>query len=413
MEQYTVNNLPPTTERPDDMRLSLTKSRLVFLWCAFRYHALRGASVFRTIALVLVLLLVIILPFFGHLWGALILFVTLVVRNGKFFRMLSQEYSLLREGNCFPVITSEGPRYVMSLDNGEKYVGIASPRWKDVKTITFYSNFLVIETKDNADIDCFFMWTNDMAKAKETALALWSNALKNKKNNKVQPEIYSETEMKDVSDFIEEEFGEYDYIMHEIVSPDIHVDIAIIPPDEDRDYYTLCTIGVGAHRMDVPDNLRYENQVAERLELLMYLPADWELNEKALKDEKKYWPIRLIKDFARLPIRSGSWIAWGHTMAETDNKPYADGVPYCASVLLGPETDIYEPVSLPLSTGKSVDFFQVFPITKEEIDYKIRCAEDEDSEISPTEMMIDDFGMDSDDWIDYLLDRYSYRDKKN
>ena len=36
---------------------------------------------------------------------------------------------------------------------------------------------------------------------------------------------------------------------------DIHVDICVIPPAKGRDYYTLVTMGMGAHEMDLPEEL--------------------------------------------------------------------------------------------------------------------------------------------------------------
>ena len=51
------------------------------------------------------------------------------------------------------------------------------------------------------------MWTNDMGKAKQTALSMWRKALEPKDKNGTQPEYYSETETAEVSDFIEDTFG--------------------------------------------------------------------------------------------------------------------------------------------------------------------------------------------------------------
>ena len=41
---------------------------------------------------------------------------------------------------------------------------------------------------------------------------------------------YSEKELNKVSDYIEQQYGHSDYVMHELVSPDIHCDIVIIEP---------------------------------------------------------------------------------------------------------------------------------------------------------------------------------------
>ncbi len=68
--------------------------------------------------------------------------------------------------------------------------------------------------------------------------------------------------------FISEQFGEYEQVFHEIVSPDIHLDIIIVPPTEKNNYYKLITMGMGAYGMNVPDNLR-EYQL-ERAELVLF-----------------------------------------------------------------------------------------------------------------------------------------------
>ena len=66
------------------------------------------------------------------------------------------------------------------------------------------------------------------------------------------PELYSERHLECLENHIESHFGPYESVFHELVSPDIHVDIAIIPPSEAHNCYTLVTMGMGAHRMRVP-----------------------------------------------------------------------------------------------------------------------------------------------------------------
>ena len=67
-----------------------------------------------------------------------------------------------------------------------------------------------------------------------------------------EPELYTEEEMSAVEQHIQKTFGTFERVFHELVSPDIHVDICMVPPVEGRDYYTLVTMGMGAHRMNVP-----------------------------------------------------------------------------------------------------------------------------------------------------------------
>ena len=69
------------------------------------------------------------------------------------------------------------------------------------------------------------------------------------------PEVYTEEEMEAVEAHIQQYFGKFENVFHELSSPDIHVDICVVPPTEERDYYTLVTMGMGAHRMNVPEEL--------------------------------------------------------------------------------------------------------------------------------------------------------------
>ena len=60
------------------------------------------------------------------------------------------------------------------------------------------------------------------------------------------PEVYTEEEMEAVEGHIQQYFGKFENVFHELSSPDIHVDICVVPPSEERDYYTLVTMGMGA-----------------------------------------------------------------------------------------------------------------------------------------------------------------------
>ena len=97
--------------------------------------------------------------------------------------------------------------------------------------------------------------------------------------NKNESFFYDDNEITVLENHIEEYFGKFHDVYHEIVSPDIHVDIAIIPPDEKRDFYTLVTMGMGAYKMNVPGGLKEYR--LERAELMVTLPSDWKINNNA------------------------------------------------------------------------------------------------------------------------------------
>ena len=191
--------------------------------------------------------------------------------------------------------------------------------------------------------------------------AFWSS----RKNS--EPEVYSEDEMSAIEQHIKNTFGEFENVFHELVSPDIHVDICVVPPSEERDYCTLVTMGMGAHRMNVPEELA--EYKLERAELAIALPADWKLDQESMKDEKWYWPIRLLKSLARLPIASDTWLGFGHTMDNKEN--FAENTKLCAAILTGPQSTEEGGEVCTLPGGEEVNFYQVIPLYEDELDYKL------------------------------------------
>ena len=181
------------------------------------------------------------------------------------------------------------------------------------------------------------------------------------------PEVYTEEEMEAVEAHIQQYFGKFENVFHELSSPDIHVDICVVPPSGDRDYYTLVTMGMGAHRMNVPEELA--EYKLERAELAIALPGNWKLKREDLKNERWYWPIRLMKTLARLPIASDTWLGFGHTMDNEED--FAKGTKLCAAILTGPQdTEDGSEVCI-LPSGEEVNFYQVIPLYRDELEYKL------------------------------------------
>ncbi|MCH5325313.1 MAG: DUF2185 domain-containing protein [Eubacterium sp.] len=177
------------------------------------------------------------------------------------------------------------------------------------------------------------------------------------------PELYSESELNVLEKHIEKHFGKFPNVFHEIFSPDIHVDICIIPPTKKQNFYTLVTMGMGAHKMNVPADLPVRD--LERAELLITLPPDWKTDEQ---DEKWYWPIRALKGAARLPGESDTWLAYGHTIANVG--PYAENTELCCVMLFDPLVGGDAGATCVLPGGEKVNFYQLIPLYKSEMDYK-------------------------------------------
>ena len=192
--------------------------------------------------------------------------------------------------------------------------------------------------------------------------AIWSS----RKNS--APEVYTEDEMSAIEQHIGKTFGPVEMVFHELVSPDIHVDICVVPPSKERDYYTLVTMGMGAHRMNVPAELA--EYKLERAELAIALPPDWKLDQDSLKNERWYWPIGLLKVLARLPITEDTWLGFGHTMDK--QSPFAEGTELCAAILVGPQDAVWEGGEVcVLPGGQEVNFYQVIPLYRDEMEYKL------------------------------------------
>ena len=202
-----------------------------------------------------------------------------------------------------------------------------------------------------------------------------TTSMAEKDNDNIPQYSYSVEEMDKVSEYIKQQYGEFDIVAHELVSPDIHCDIAIVPPTDDQPYYKLVTMGAGAFKMNVPEDLK--SDVYERAEYVVFLPADW--NIKSDKEED-YWPIRMLKTVARLPVSMDDWLFYRHTVNLTDDEsPVAENTGFNSCVLFisfGKGNKPVEPLKLDLS-DKEVAFFQLVPLYPEELQFKLEHSFDE------------------------------------
>ncbi len=178
--------------------------------------------------------------------------------------------------------------------------------------------------------------------------------------------LYSEIAMETYQAYIAEQFGECSGVLHEIASQDIHLDILLIPPTEKNPYYKLITMGMGAYKMNVPDELKeYE---WERAELVLYLPPDWNLQSSK---EEDYWPVRQMKILGRLPIECNTWLGLGHTISsDAENTPYASNTNFCSMMLVPALNQNDEELDLRIEGMGKINFYQLFPLYKEELEYK-------------------------------------------
>ena len=176
-------------------------------------------------------------------------------------------------------------------------------------------------------------------------------------------DIYSENELAILESHIEASFGNSITVLHEIYSSDIHVDICVIAPTAKRNYYTLVTMGMGAHKMKMPPDM--QSKKLDRAELLITLPPDWELNNV---DETCYWPIRFLKNMASFLVENDTWFGYGHTIS--DGEPFAENTKLSAMLVTLPYYFGEKSASCTLPNGDTVYFYQLVPLYANEMEFK-------------------------------------------
>ena len=125
----------------------------------------------------------------------------------------------------------------------------------------------------------------------------------------------SQEEMDEIEQHVRKYIGPFDRVLHELISDRLHLDIIIVPPNDKVPFNTLITMGASEFEMKVPPELKKNFSYAE---YVMYLPANWKLDEASLRENKWYWPIRMLKTIAKIPRTFDSWLFYGHTIPNFD-----------------------------------------------------------------------------------------------
>lgn len=173
---------------------------------------------------------------------------------------------------------------------------------------------------------------------------------------------YSQKERIAVLKHISDHFGRIDKLISHTNSVGIKIEVAEVLPDAEggRNYFTLVTVGVGAHKMNVPPP--YDTMVCDRSELVMYMPPE-------MDDDMRVWAVGYMCTLGRLPIERNSWSTYGHIFS--NGKPLMIGTKLCASTLIEVQNADEDAPNCYLPNGDKITFYQIFPLYKEEVDYKL------------------------------------------
>lgn len=159
----------------------------------------------------------------------------------------------------------------------------------------------------------------------------------------------------------------------------------IIEPTKERDFYTVITSGMGAYKMELPDDFKDDN--VDRIELLIYLSPNWDIDGAFRASSSSTtgliidgkvtplfgninaqwnYPIQILKNLAQAPVNNESYFVMGNIM--DDETPFSDSTSDSGGILIFPAYATEEGQVCQLTSGEKVGFLQVMPITTNEIE---------------------------------------------
>lgn len=164
---------------------------------------------------------------------------------------------------------------------------------------------------------------------------------------------------------IEQHVGKIDLVWTELVPLNGHIDIHIVRPTTEKPHFTLVTSGMSDHAMS-----SLNGSDGKYIELVLCLPPNWTPNNQNLKNEVVFWPIRLLRNLAKSPRVDDRWIWLGHTLP--NSAPFEIPAQYAGILISWALNEAEEFETLVISEDMKISFFVVYPIFKEELDYKLQ-----------------------------------------
>lgn len=183
--------------------------------------------------------------------------------------------------------------------------------------------------------------------------------------------------LEDIERHISQFVGESENVLHEILSPTVHVDIHIIKPNENVPHLTLVTSGMSDLDMTVPEGLEPTDEY-KLAELIAFLPPDWPLEslKGVLGDSEDnppgWYVVEWLKHYARMPHEYQTFVSWFHTTANGDPaSPIAEGVGmvgflFAPALQLGPNG-----LFIPTHDNRQIRLLNLVPIWPDEVVYAV------------------------------------------
>ncbi len=189
------------------------------------------------------------------------------------------------------------------------------------------------------------------------------------RNSSNQPATADEESLGKITRHIEKHIGKPDLVWHEILSDLVHIDLHMVKPTPERNFYTLVTSGMSYRPMTTPpgaENYRFA-------EMLICLPSDWPMDQKRFGDENIYWPLRWLKMLARMPHEYKTWLGLFHTIPNGDPpEPFARDTRLCCAMISFSVLFSRDVSRLEIGAEKTIWFYSLVPLYREEMEFKLK-----------------------------------------
>ena len=184
---------------------------------------------------------------------------------------------------------------------------------------------------------------------------------------------YTPEDLEKVSSYIKEKFGEkycsIPYQKENGKKTDHPVDVIVTLPDQDRDFYSVITLGFGAYPACFLD--MDGNPHTRRTEIAVFLPPELSISEVT---SSYSWIAMIMRQFSEMIESEGSNLGYGHSISYGDRLD--DSVEYDGVIFDTTDEDLIGDDICLLSDGSEVQFLQMRPLYEEELMYKIEKGHD-------------------------------------
>lgn len=177
-----------------------------------------------------------------------------------------------------------------------------------------------------------------------------------------------------IVDHVAEHLARPAFVIHEIESELVHVDVHVVAPAPAHDFWFLFTTGMSARSMCKPHDV----PGARLAEVSILLPPHWQMDRDSWRrDSRWFWPIRELKEAALLPHRHHTWLGFGHTIipAEISRSGVTrslDPSTRLSSLVLAASDLLPEEIDTVIVDGHQIDLLTLVPIYPEELEYSVR-----------------------------------------